>query len=164
MTNTRSGGAPRDPSATSTPANLRRSTRQTKGKRKADLPASNAQEDSLTLATRKSTSVIKANTVSPALKQHSKRKNHGQKDNQNYPQTAGSLSKKRKRLDAKSYIAFFNTPEQQAESPTKSYIAFFNTPEQQAESPTGIAPLPPCNLSPFFFFFILVCNVNVFYV
>ncbi|TVU12929.1 hypothetical protein EJB05_46596 [Eragrostis curvula] len=123
-----------------TPTNLRRSTRETKGKKKSDLATTPAQRSTKatkdaaaaaapptpvplpknpqgdsTTPTRKSTRVKTA--TSPSSKQDSTSATAKRK-NANDPQSAGSgsLSKKNKRLSSKSYIAFFK------EHPTSSPV------------------------------------------
>ncbi|GJN29968.1 hypothetical protein PR202_gb18238 [Eleusine coracana subsp. coracana] len=139
----------RSSSATATTTNLRRSTRETKGKKKPDLATTSttppqrstrATRDSPVSSTKKpqgdsspsmrKSSRVKATSVSPpsASKQDSnasmstdntatKRKNDRQKDNHIDPQSAGSMSKKQKRLNTKSYIALFKAKQEQAKSP-----------------------------------------------
>jgi hypothetical protein len=140
MANTRSGGAPGDSSASissrretrsssaATTTNLRRSTRETKGKKKSDLalattptpsqrstrPSAKKPQGDSTPSTRKPTRV-KANTASPAPDNTTAKR---KKDNHNDPQSADNPSKKQKRLmHPKSYIALFKGPEQQVKSP-----------------------------------------------
>jgi hypothetical protein len=133
MANTRSGGAPGDSSA-STPSrretrsssaaaaattNLRRSTRETRGKRKSDLattpgsarPSAKKPQGDAAPSTRKHARV-KANTASPAPDSATAKR---KKVNHDDPQSADNPSKKQKRLmHPKSYIALFKGPEQQA--------------------------------------------------